>query len=189
MRVTFSQRYIGCDRLVCPMRSIVLALSLMPTFSIADDAVQCNYTREQKISLYSEHDITLVASVEGKECHDAILKIEFRRGSERVHSYSAGFKSHVSINWRDLDVINVENFVNDLFENYRFSTCEELLPKALNPLDGWNYNQLLVSDTVYDRYKNSSCKTYTYPIHYETSRVIVFTSDTVAAVAVNEYGL
>jgi len=171
------------------MRYLILIISLLAIESWGAEDLSCDYSQEGYVSIFGEDDVILLASVKGRKCYEAALDIKFTYKERVIYSYSAPFKPHVATHWEDLELRDVQEYVDSLFEEYRFTSCAELLPQKLSPIDGWNYNNLLVSEIEYSKYKAMPCKSYTHQTHYEAHRVIVFPISKKIGVPVSEYGL
>lgn len=171
------------------MKYLFLIIGLLAVESWGEEDLSCDYSREGYVSIFGEDDVILMASVKGVKCFEAALAIKFTHNERVIYSYSAPFKPHVATYWEDLELRDVQEYVDSLFEEYRFASCAKLLPQKLSPMDGWNYNNLLVSEIEYSKYKAMPCKSYTHQIHYELHRVIVFPIPKKIGVPVSEYGL
>ena len=171
------------------MRYLFLIIGLIAASSWGDEVLSCDYSHEGYVSIFGDDDVTLRASVKGRKCYEAALEIKIMDKERVLYSYSAPFKPHVATHWKDVELRDVQKYVDSLFDEYRFSSCAELLPQKLSPLDGWNYNKLLVTEVEYSKYKAMHCKSYTHQTHYESHRVIVFPIPKKLGVPVSEYGL
>jgi hypothetical protein len=171
------------------MKHLFLIISLLTAESWADEELSCDYSHEEYVSIFGDRDVTLRASVKGRKCYETALDIKLMTKERVLYSYSAPFKPHVAIHWEDLELRDIQRYVDSLFEKYRFSSCAELLPQKLSLLDGWNYNRLLVSENEYSKYRAMPCISYTHQTHYEVHRVVVFPTSKKMGVPVSEYGL
>ncbi|WP_185234982.1 hypothetical protein [Teredinibacter franksiae] len=171
------------------MKYLFLIISLVTAESWGDEELSCDYSHEGYVSIFGDDDVILRASVKGRKCYETALNIKLMSKERVLYSYSAPFKSHVATHWEDLELLDVKKYVDSLFKEYRFSSCAELLPQKLSPLDGWNYNRLLVAEIEYSKFRAMPCKSYTHQTHYEVHRVIVFPISKRVGVPVAEYGL
>jgi len=172
------------------MRLLILITALLAFECYAKDYPSCDIHASKNVALYvNGKQASIQAAIKGTPCHEAQLEIKVIVAGKVAYSYKAPFKPHVAIQWDDLTEQDAKDYLNSIFESNHIINCSELLPSKLDAVVGWDYNNLLVPLSQYEKYKSSKCRAFTHQTHYESNRAIVFPTNSTTGVIVSEYGL
>jgi hypothetical protein len=172
------------------MRLFVLITALLAFECYAKDYQSCDVHASKNVALYvNGKQASIKAAIKGTPCYEAQLEINVIVAGKVAYSYKAPFKPHVAIQWDVLTEQDAKKYLKSIFESYHLINCGDLLPSKLDTVVGWDYNNLLVPLSQYEKYKASKCKAFIHQTHYESYRAIVFPANSTTGVIVSEYGL
>lgn len=171
------------------MKYIVI-IFFLPMLTQADEYPSCDVHEETTLNSNTPIDVIEV-NIQGTPCYEAMLSIKVKNSEEVIlYLYSSNFKKHTSVPWDAPDLDEVASlFAKSVLNKKHIKSCFELSPAEQGIEWAFNYQELKVPNEIYTNYKNTDCKFYTHPIHYEAWRNVVFPSNSNTGIIVSEYGL